>query len=372
MFRDRDRFRVHWRAHGKRKTRSFAKEDEAQLFELKLRLGEIQKTAPKALTFSEFSDLWLEKHAKPLKSPAQVKGDTAKIKVHLRPLLGPLRLQAITTEDVLSVREALLSREHPKTKKALKPKTVNDVLATLRHLLGKAQAWGYIDQNPALSVEYVPRAEQDFDYWTPEERDRFWRFARQVDRPFAEIVMVAAFTGLRKGELAALERHQLDFQRRQIKVNATYCFATSRRLPRAKNGKMGFVPMVPEVLDLLSQYKNLEPNRTVFDRELLRHASQRLRRLAEKVGSRPIRFHDLRHSFGSALAMAGLEAYTRQRLMRHETAQMTQRYSHLAPDHLAEAISALSRAPSVTQCHAEVANTPESWSRRPDLKPLVS
>lgn len=362
MFRDRDRWRVHWIAAGRRRTRSFKSEDEAQLFELKLKLGEVEKAAPKPVTFGAFAETWLDRHVSVMKAPAQRARDASRIDVHLRPALGDLRLDEITAGHVLSVREALVARRHPKTGRPIKPKTVNDILATLRHVLGKAVSWGYLDSNAALAVEYVPKAEQAYDYWTPEESERFWRFARHEDEPFAMACRVAIFTGLRRGELAALERHQVDFERSKIRVDASYCFQTEQRLTQTKNRRIAYLPMVPEVVDVLGQYRHAPATHRFFPPELLVHAAQRLRRLCEKIGCRPIRFHDLRHSFGSALAMAGLDGYTRQRLMRHESAAMTQRYSHLAPDHLAEAIHAISRMEKPT-----CGNHTGSWSRRPDL-----
>jgi site-specific recombinase XerD len=50
-------------------------------------------------------------------------------------------------------------------------------------------------------------------------------------------------------------------------------------------------------------------------------------------------FHTLRHTYASRLVMSGVDLYTVQRLMGHSTISMTERYSHLAPDHLEKAVS---------------------------------
>ena len=52
-------------------------------------------------------------------------------------------------------------------------------------------------------------------------------------------------------------------------------------------------------------------------------------------------WHDLRHTFASRLVMAGVPLFTVQKLMGHTTLAMTQRYAHLAPGHLREAVSNL-------------------------------
>ena len=53
------------------------------------------------------------------------------------------------------------------------------------------------------------------------------------------------------------------------------------------------------------------------------------------------RWHDLRHTFGSRLTMAGVDLRTIQELMRHKTIKMTLRYTHLSPTHTLEAVNKL-------------------------------
>ena len=62
------------------------------------------------------------------------------------------------------------------------------------------------------------------------------------------------------------------------------------------------------------------------------------RRACESVGVTNVRFHDLRHTFASALVQRGVDLYRVQRLLGHRDGQMTQRYAHLAPENLREAV----------------------------------
>jgi integrase len=59
------------------------------------------------------------------------------------------------------------------------------------------------------------------------------------------------------------------------------------------------------------------------------------------AGVKPIRFHDLRHSFASNFILGGGSIYKLQRLLGHTSVQMTERYSHLSPEHLADATELL-------------------------------
>jgi len=65
--------------------------------------------------------------------------------------------------------------------------------------------------------------------------------------------------------------------------------------------------------------------------------------LLVKANIKDFRFHDLRHDFASRLVMAGVDLYRVRDLLGHGSIEMTERYSHLAPTALAEAVETLSR-----------------------------
>lgn len=369
MFRDRDGWRVQWTESGRRRSKKFESKGAARVFEAQLRHGELQNPSGASETFREFSERWLERYCKVEKAESQWVTDESTIRIHLLPALGELRLSSLRPAQLKEFRLSLREKLHPKTGKALKPKTLNNVIGTLKKMLATAVEWELLPQSPAAGLKFFEMDDQDFDYWTPEERDKFWRAARREDEAFADLCLFAAHTGLRRGEIAGLLRHQLNFEARTILVNASYCFKTEQRRVRVKTKRRATVPMNAEVIRLLRDRQLLPPEAQVFSRELLRHAAVRLRRLAVKVGARPIRFHDLRHTFGSSLAMAGVESYTRQMLMRHRTPLMTQRYSHLAPSHLQEGAEALCRARTAARGDMEEVVTSEN--QRMNLEPLT-
>ncbi|MCI0529919.1 MAG: site-specific integrase, partial [Nitrospira sp.] len=65
------------------------------------------------------------------------------------------------------------------------------------------------------------------------------------------------------------------------------------------------------------------------------------KRACKEVGISDFRFHDLRHTFASSLVQKGVDLYRVQRLLGHRDGRMTQRYAHLAPENLREAIRVL-------------------------------
>jgi len=354
MFRDRDGWRVQWRVGAKRHSRKFDSKREAQRFEVELKAGRVSRAErePVDLTFAEFADRWMRDYCKREKAQSQWYADESTLRIHILPVFGAMRLREITKVDVAGFRERLRDSKHPKTGAPLKPKTVNLVLATLKRMLAVAVDWDLLPVNPAHGISAVKVPEQPFYYWTAVERDRFLRFARHEDPAFADLVLVAAHTGLRLGELAGLQVAQVDFERRLIRVDATYCFRARQRLERTKTGRMGYVPMNEPTFEALADRRLAATFAPVFPPELFRHAPQRLRRLAKRAGVRPIPFHGLRHTCASIMVMDGVPLYTVQRMLRHASPIMTQRYAHLADDQLHEAASRLVARSAGTQ-HAE-------------------
>jgi hypothetical protein len=95
------------------------------------------------------------------------------------------------------------------------------------------------------------------------------------------------------------------------------------------------------VIAALSHARDLSSDESVFDVSLFGNARKRLERLAKRIGVKAIRFHDLRHTFASCLAMAGVDLMLIQKLMRHKSYQMTLRYAHLHPDQIKGATDVL-------------------------------
>ena len=167
-----------------------------------------------------------------------------------------------------------------------------------------------------------------------EERDHFIRFARIIDPEFTDVVEVACHTGLRLGEMAGLLRSELNFDRTKIQVRYNYNFKLGKELGRTKNKQTSSVPMNDAVYRILKEHRLKAPSAEIFPKALLRNATHRLQSLCREDGVRPLRFHDLRHSFASCLAMAGVDLKVIQELMRHKSILMTMRYAHLHPEHL--------------------------------------
>jgi integrase len=277
------------------------------------------------------------------------------IRVHLLPAFGEMRLEDITASDVEGFLAVLSHRE--RHGRRITPRTRNKVLNVLQGVFARARkVWG-LRVNPAAEVErHTQRISGDVDAFSPEE---VWALARAAgDERDAAIYVTAALTGLRMGELRALKWRDVDFPRSVIRVRASYAAA---ELSVPKSGKVRSVPMVVEVaqhLATLSERRDwtgdddlvfAEPDGTWLNDDRLRRRYEAALKVA---GLRRLRFHDLRHTFGS-LAITRADIVEVQAWMGHADIQTTMRYLHYrdrgqAAERLAEAfrVESPSRPPT--------------------------
>jgi integrase len=248
------------------------------------------------------------------------------LNAHLLPAFGAERLEDITPKAIDGWRAGLLTQS---------PRTRNKLLVVMHGVLGRGQkVWG-LQNNAVDGVEKQrQRSSGDLEVFSPEEVMALVRAA--TSEQDAAIFLTAAFTGLRRGELLALRWRDVDFTGSTIRVRSS--FAAGQLTP-PKSGKVRSVPMAPDVASALARLGEREywtaDDDLVFPGETgdyLDGSALRRRYLAalQRGGLRPLRFHDLRHTFGTRM-IAKADIRRVQEWMGHADIQTTMRYLHYAP-----------------------------------------
>ena len=252
------------------------------------------------------------------------------ISVHLLPAFGETRLEDVSIVAVETFQAELARREH--RGRPITPRTRNKVLNVLHGVFVRAKKVWALPLNPAAEIERHPdRSSGDIEVYSPEE---VWALVRAAsDERDAAVYVTTAFTGLRMGELRALRWRDVDFPRSVVRVRASYA---AGELSVPKSGKVRSVPMIDEVAQALARLGERSSatgdDDLVFGEEAGTWLNDdRLRRRYEAAikiaGLRRLRFHDLRHTFGS-LAITRAEIVEVQAWMGHADIQTTMRYLH--------------------------------------------
>lgn len=269
---------------------------------------------------------------------------------HLLPEFASARIETITTEQIERWRGSLADDE-VRTRR-----TVNKIVTQLHSVLRHAVDHHGLLVNPVAKVKRL-RESYDaarFDFFSPEEieklvvtaavgahrnprrpavsdTERALRAAE--DRQDAAIYLTAVLSGLRRGELLALRWEDVDFEQSSIRVFEGY---SANRAGKPKSRKSRTVPMVEEVADALSNLKDRGAYAAKGDlvfagREGAYLDGSALRRryhsTLDVTGLRRLRFHDLRHTFGS-LSINVASIVQVQAWMGHADIQTTMRYLH--------------------------------------------
>ena len=257
--------------------------------------------------------------------PTTLRNYRCSVETKFVPAFGDMRLRDITPADLERFRATL----------TVSPRTKNKVLVELYGIFRRAQKVYGLPGNPAAQVERLrERRAPDIDVFSPEE---VWALVRAADdEQDAVIYLTAAFTGLRRGELIALRWRDIDFPNAAVRVRASYALG---QLTAPKSGKVRAVPLAPDVAAALARladrgYMTADDD-LVFvgeqggylDGSALR---RRYVKALERAGLRQLRFHDLRHTFGTRV-IAKADIVRVQEWMGHADIQTTRRYLHFRP-----------------------------------------
>jgi integrase len=158
-----------------------------------------------------------------------------------------------------------------------------------------------------------------------------------TDEQDAELVRVAAYTGLRLGELLALRWRDVDLGDSVVTVSRAMSAGVETT---TKSGRVRRVPLPAQAYAALERLGGRRDFTTKTDfvfadsygRPLNSVTTRkRFKQAQTVVGARPLRFHDLRHSYGSLLAASGVDLVTIKEMMGHSALSTTGRYLHARP-----------------------------------------
>lgn len=295
------------------------------------------------MTFRQFVERWRTDYL----GSAQLKPSTLSayrsvLDRHLLPYFGELRIDKINTALVQRFIATKIE-EGSKRGSALKPKTIQNCARVLSKIFNTAVDWQMLVRSPVVRV-VLPRVERrEMDFLRAAEVRRLLEAA-----PSDEVrclFLVAVSTGMRQGELLALQWDDIDWSRSVIRVRRAFSRGTLQtpKTPRSRRevrtGKM--------LMRALREHQLRTGGRSEFvfstslgspldPANLVKRVFEPTLRAA---GLRRVRFHDLRHSAASIMINDGMNLKFVSHQLGHSSIQITlDRYAHLIPERHDEAL----------------------------------
>lgn len=329
---------------GKQIQRSFSgktqKEVREKLQAAAVELNNGSYKAPCRLTVGQWMDIWAATYLNGVK-PRTVEAYCCQIKNHIRPVLGAVRLDALTAHTIQQFYNSM--GQPSKGKPPLSGKSIRNVHGILHKCLQQAVAIGYLRYNPsdACKLPHVERKEMH-----PLDEETTALFLKKIKgHQYETLFLVTLFTGMRKGEVLGLRWDCVDFKKGTILVNKQLQKDTgggsTYSLVPTKTGKARSITPAPFVMALLQEHKRTQMlwqlragplwgnvDNLVFTNDAGCHLCHQTvyssyKRVVSAIGLPDIRFHDLRHSYAVAALLAGDDIKTVQGNLGHATAAFT-------------------------------------------------
>ncbi|MGO8791135.1 MAG: tyrosine-type recombinase/integrase [Terriglobia bacterium] len=292
-------------------------------------------------------------------------------KTYTKPQLGLLEklLGADTTLSTITVQrvEEIQAARAAERSNSTADHTLTVLKAAFNFLIER----GHANFNPVAKVKFFHPNNERVRWLSDDERERLLLAAAEGPEYLSDAIEVAENTGLRRTNVLLLRKDECNFQTRMIRKTAT------------KNNDTLSVPMTDRVWEVLKRRAAKFPgSEYFFPHAEGSHAGEAIRDLKKSFATAlevaeitAFRWHDLRHSFGSRLAMAGVDLVSIQRLLGHKSLRMTSRYAHVSDEHLANQVKILdktlpkicprsaSKSDKMTQKRARQHKQPKSQTR---------
>jgi integrase len=254
---------------------------------------------------------------------------------HIKPYLGDLIIRNISPRDILKWQNYLVSKKFSN-------RYSSSIQHFFRTLINFGLKYEYINRNPFKGDFIVNHEEkkEEMEIWTIDEFNRFIPYAPNL--MYEAFFTVLYWSGLRKGEAAALRVEDIDFKNSQINVTKTYDFVNKiSTLPKTRNSirTVAITDNVKSLLEALckahkASYEYSE-DRYVFgyDAPLAATTIERIKhKMCLASGVKEIRVHDLRHSHVSLLVSLGFSPIEIAKRLGHTVDMVNNVYSHLFKD----------------------------------------
>jgi len=210
------------------------------------------------------------------------------------------------------------------------PYLANRVRSLLSKMFNLAKDWGWMEDNPVLSIEKYQ--EEKRDRWlNDKELEKIWSVLDRYPTHFTAFVFkLLLLTGSRKGELLNATWDQFDLKK-GIWTKPSHL---------TKQKRKEHLPLSEQAIDVLLQLKSLHMGYSPFlfpgkvEGKPLQEIKTFWKTVLKEAVIKDLRIHDLRHTHASHLVSRGLSLSIVGKLLGHTQASTTQRYAHLADEPL--------------------------------------
>ena len=303
--------------------------------------GQVDFTKSGQYTVGTWMDTWFENVAKIKVRPSSHQTYKGYIDNHIKPNIGKIPLEKLTTMDLQKFYRKLLTKgrveriESKEQPKGLSAKTVRNINQVISSAMDLAVAQKIILGNPTNACELPKVEHQEMQTIPAEQLQAFLDEARATG--VYEMYYIELATGLRRGELLGLKWQDIDWTNGIIKVRRQVARVDGQIVEAPLKTKNSYraVSISPQAIEVLREQKCKTNDTYVFPSPnggpiSPDSVNNMLKRVLERAGIPKVRFHDLRHTFATIALQNGVDIKTVSGMLGHFSAGFTlDTYAHV-------------------------------------------
>jgi len=306
------------------------------------------------MIFKEWLIEWFENYVKPSAKDKTQNRYNEMIRQHLIPDLGEYEMDELTPLVLQKYVTGLTKSGNLKNGKGLAPNSVNAIISVIQSALRQAYTLGCLTIYTADKIKRPKTVEKQIECFSVAEQKKIEQAVFMDKRPKMFGIVLCLYTGLRIGELLALEWSDIDFTKAEITVSKS-CHDGKKDghyhrlydVPKTETSKR-IVPIPKQLLPRFREVKKGSRSQWVVGNGekiiSVRSYQYSFSLLLKRLGIPHRGFHVLRHTFATRAMECGMDVKTLSEILGHKNPTVTlNRYAHSLLSHKHEMMNRLGK-----------------------------
>ena len=306
------------------------------------------------MLYKDWLKEWLDNYIKPSAKERTYERYSQISGLHIIPALGMYELETLNPILMQKFVTELLQSGNHKTKSGVSPNFVNTVISVIQNSLKTAHILGLTPVYEANKIKRPKPKEKQIECFTISEQKKIEQAVSNSKKSKLYGIIICLYTGLRIGELLALEWSDIDFEKGILSItkschdankNGVHCRVVEH--PKTENSRR-IIPLPKQLMPILKDLKRKSTsNFIIADKDapvFVRSYQRSFELLLVKLDIPHRGFHSLRHTFATRAIECGMDVKTLSEILGHKNSIITlNRYAHSLLEHKSEMMNKLGK-----------------------------